>query len=183
MWGFFNSPEIHDAAANAITPPHYTQAFSFANASYVGAHYLGHFELESYDTLNCSAHCDDYTERAMKANNGTEKEEQSTCQGINIYFERSPVIHLGPKCPNSMSRTIIKCALWGEDLDPKNATNTGYTEWNFDVVIAGSNGYSVGEKEEESKGLSNALSTYKGEMVNKVVVGLVLTSLVCGIML
>jgi hypothetical protein len=182
MWGFYDSPEIHNAAANATTPPHYTQSFRFANASYVGAHYLGHFELESYDTLNCSARCDDYTKRAKKSNNETEGVEQSICQGINIYFERSPTIHLGAKCPNSKSRTIIKCALWGEELDPKNATNTGYTEWNFDVVIAGSNGYTVGEKGKESRGFSNTLAVGKGELVKKVVAGLMVTSLVWGLM-
>jgi hypothetical protein len=160
MWGFYDSSSIHDAAANAPTPPHYTQSFAFANASYVGGTYLGHYELESYDTLNCSARCDEYTTRIlsdMQSNNKTSDEEvPSICQGINIYFERSPVIYLGPKCPNSKSRTVIKCALWGDELEAKNATNTGYTEWNFDVVIAGSNGYSLGEEGKASAGVRSA---------------------------
>jgi hypothetical protein len=170
MWGFYDSFDIHDAAANAPTPPHYTQSFAFANASYVGGHYLGHYELESYDTLNCSARCDEYTNRILsdtQSNNETSAEEvPSICQGINVYFERSPVIHLGPKCPNSKSRTVIKCALWGDELEVRNATNTGYTEWNFDVVIAGSNGYSLEEDGKASAGVrSVAGSKGKGRVI------------------
>jgi hypothetical protein len=189
MWGFYDSSEIHDAAANAITPPHYIQAFAFANASYVGGHYLGHYELESYDTLNCSARCDTYTDRILsdiQSKNAISKdEEQSICQGINIYFERSPVIHLGSHCPNSKSRTVIKCALWGEELEPRHATNTGYNEWNFDVVIAGSNGYSLGKEAKKAKKAKKSAGVrdepQKGA-VGKVIMAFGLVAVVIGVL-
>jgi hypothetical protein len=31
-------------------------------------------------------------------------------------------------------------------MEEKGATNTGYMEWDFEVVIAGSNGYRLGKE-------------------------------------
>ena len=78
-----------------------------------------------------------------------------TCNGFNLYFERSPSIHLGPNCRDAASRTIIKCALWGEGVEEERATNTGYTEWDFNVEIAGSNGYRLGGEEKTSEGVES----------------------------
>jgi hypothetical protein len=33
-------------------------------------------------------------------------------------------------------------------MEEKGATNTGYMEWDFEVVIAGSNGYRLGKEDE-----------------------------------
>lgn len=158
--GFYHSKEIQDVAEKAETPPGYIQSFESAKGSYVGAKYLGHYELSSFDTLACARRCDEY-EKMVKplstgtdansglqttaqndaANKSNEDEQNQICKGFNVYFERSPTIHLGPKCRDAPSRTIIKCALWGEPLHIEKATNTGYKEWDFDVAIAGSNGY------------------------------------------
>ncbi|EMD66110.1 hypothetical protein COCSADRAFT_137372 [Bipolaris sorokiniana ND90Pr] len=136
MRGFYYSPEIRHAAENAPIPPGYIESFVSANGSFVGSHYLGHYELKSFDTLE-----------------GTEPGHDQICQGFNTYFERAPAIRLGPECRESTSRTIIKCALWGEPLRIEGAKNIGYREWEFDVVIAGSNGYSL-EKYAESRNLA-----------------------------
>ncbi|ENI01868.1 hypothetical protein COCC4DRAFT_147315 [Bipolaris maydis ATCC 48331] len=136
MRGFSYSSEIRHAAENAPIPPGYIESFVSANGSFVGSHYLGHYELKSFDTLE-----------------GTESGHDQICQGFNTYFERAPAIRLGPGCRESASRTIIKCALWGESLRIEGAKNIGYREWDFDVVIAGSNGYSL-EKYAESSNLA-----------------------------
>jgi hypothetical protein len=181
MWGFYNSSEIHDAAMNARVSLRYTQAYGFAKASYTGAHYLGHFELESYDPLNCSMRCDEYSSRAIGLTNEDGQTDQvkeyKTCRGINVYFERSPALHLGPKCKSSPSRTIIKCALWGESLDHKHATNTGYTDWGFDVVIAGSNGYNLRDEGKTSVGTRSI--AFRNVLVQTIVAMLVMGYLAC----
>lgn len=166
--GFHLSPGIHDITADAATPPGYIQSFAFANGSFVGTHYLGHYELESYDTLECSKRCNEWGRsvnstgsgasdqtgaqthdqtNAIMSENGTDgypgNADGQLCQGFNVYFERSPAIWLGPECREAESRTIIKCALWGEPLRIEGATNIGYREWDFDVAIAGSNGYNL----------------------------------------
>ncbi|RMZ73069.1 Galactose oxidase [Pyrenophora seminiperda CCB06] len=124
---FYVSRAILSTASHVPTPQtpvKYTRAFSVANASYSGTTYLGHYELRSYDPSVCAAH---YTEQP--------------CKGFNIYFERSPSIHLGPGCKTASTRTLVKCALWGEELIKKAVVNRGSKEWDFEVVIAGSNGY------------------------------------------
>lgn len=181
MRGFSYSSEIRHAAENAPIPPGYIESFVSANGSFVGSHYLGHYELKSFDTLECARRCDEWGKLASSLlgdgpsssnesntrdaspivatsyrntdNRGTESGHDQICQGFNTYFERAPAIRLGPGCRESASRTIIKCALWGESLRIEGAKNIGYREWDFDVVIAGSNGYSL-EKYAESSNLA-----------------------------
>ncbi|EUC49470.1 hypothetical protein COCMIDRAFT_84457 [Bipolaris oryzae ATCC 44560] len=168
MRGFYYSPEIRHAADNAPIPPGYIKSFVSANGSFVGSHYLGHYELKSFDTLECARRCNEWGKLANPPSDGPSSNESNTrdaspivatsyrdpdtrgtepghdqlCQGFNTYFERAPAIRLGPECRESTSRTVIKCALWGEPLRIEGAKNIGYREWDFDVVIAGSNGYS-----------------------------------------
>ena len=169
--GFYHSPEIHDAAASAAIPPGYVQSFASANGSFVGTQYLGHFELQSYNTLACSKRCNEWGRLGNLLSDGPGNQtaaavfeigdntvagraDEQVCQSFNVYFERSPAIQLGPECRDSTSRTIIKCALWGEPLRIEGATNVGYKEWDFDVAIAGSNGYNL-EKYAEAKNMAS----------------------------
>jgi len=176
---FYSSPAIHDLSALAPapkTPTNYTRVFSLAEASYTGSTYLGHFELHAYSPEACATRCNTYdsvlnkldleltTEASISSSPET---PEQLCKGFNIYFERSPSIHLGPECKTASSRTLIKCALWGEGLRKVAVNNRGYKEWDFDVVIAGSNGYhlerfgedKVGEKTgEEGEGEKSVAS-------------------------
>lgn len=201
MLGFHLSPEIHDIAANAAIPPGYIKSFAFANGSFFGTYYLGHYELQSYDTLECSERCNRWGQSVNSTSGGpsgqadarnpgqtntavtgvdedkhVRKTQEQICQGFNVYFERSPAIHLGPECRESESRTIIKCALWAEPLRIEGAKNIGYREWDFDVAIAGSNGYHL-EK------YAGAESMAAGRKVGKtVVVALFVGQLILAIM-
>ncbi|KAI4942623.1 hypothetical protein J4E91_010018 [Alternaria rosae] len=177
MWSFYSSPLIREPALNATTPDRYSLSFQGANASYAGKTYLGYYELHSYDTSECARKCDAWgvdlnTNTNINPNPNSTPQESSAqsstpsdqtplliptpppqpqiCNGFNLYFERSPSIYLGPKCQDAASRTIIKCALWGEGVEEEGTTNTGYTEWDFRVVIAGSNGYRLGEEKAQA---------------------------------
>ncbi|CAE7030428.1 hypothetical protein P3342_006316 [Pyrenophora teres f. teres] len=149
---FYDSPTIHSLAAHAPipqVPTEYVLAFSLAEASYSGRKYLGHFELEAYSPEACAAHCNAYGSELASPNPGLhsttaesdDSDLEQQCKGFNIYFERSPSLRLGPECKTASSRTLIKCAIWGSQLRKQGAVNRGYKEWDFDVVIAGSNGY------------------------------------------
>lgn len=90
--------------------------------------YLGFTDLESYDVLGCAAQCN----------------EINGCVSINIYFERDPSVDPGTgnnSCSDPASTTNIKCAFWGGPVDTANAVNAGQYQNEFEVVIAGSNGY------------------------------------------
>lgn len=56
-------------------------------------------------------------------------------------FERSPVAPPSRECRNPNSTTIIKCTLWSSVVTSANASNKGQMREKFEVVIAGSNGY------------------------------------------
>lgn len=62
------------------------------------------------------------------------------CISINMAFERTPSADPAV-CVDPSSVTVIKCVFWGEPITASTATNTGYRRDNFQVVIAGSNGY------------------------------------------
>jgi hypothetical protein len=105
-------------------------AFADLHASISSLKYLEHTEVDTYDTGNCSRMCDRIT----------------GCQSFNIYFERKPLLALGPGCRISEASATIKCAFWGGMLNgDKEAKNTGYKLWDFEVAMAGSNGYNKGE--------------------------------------
>jgi len=106
---------------------------------------MGYSLLQSYDTANCAAQCDQIV----------------GCQAINVAFERAPRVDPGTECTNppryvwlslfasesylanlEASTTLIKCVFWGGPVTPQNAVNNGQWRGNdFHVVIAGSNGY------------------------------------------
>jgi hypothetical protein len=66
------------------------------------------------------------------------------CMAINIYFERDPTVDPGngnSGCANPASTTNIKCVFWGGPVTSDNALNAGQYRNQFQVVVAGSNGY------------------------------------------
>ncbi|KAH8728061.1 hypothetical protein GQ44DRAFT_58353 [Phaeosphaeriaceae sp. PMI808] len=97
----------------APVPNNYSRIYSDRHACSVSNHHLSYFELEWFDTINCSNKCD----------------SAKGCQAFNIYFERIPTLNLGPKCRTAESTTAIKCVLWGNKLKESYATNRGYMNW------------------------------------------------------
>ncbi|KAI0574734.1 hypothetical protein TUN199_10940 [Pyrenophora tritici-repentis] len=95
---FYDSPAIHSFAFQAPIPKFptaYALAFSLAEASYSDRGYLGHYELEAYSPDVCAAHCNAYGSERTSPDASLDHEQE--CKGFNIYFERSPSIHLGPE--------------------------------------------------------------------------------------
>lgn len=89
---------------------------------------MGLYTLMSYNTTQCAGYCNSTT----------------GCEAINIYFERDPVVNPGPNCPNPPASTNIKCTLWGSPVSAATATNEGQYRDQFEVVIAGSDGFNMG---------------------------------------
>lgn len=122
---FDRSTTLRDISLNATTPEDYTNAFFAQIGSVITSQYLGYSELKSYDTKKCAAKCDKIDE----------------CMAINIYFERTPTIYLAEECPDAPSMTVIKCVFWGKEIRRNDIFNWGRKDWEFDIVMAGSNGY------------------------------------------
>jgi hypothetical protein len=113
------------AASVAPTPSGYTKEFTNLAASNNVYGYLGFTTLQSYDVMTCSKKCD--------AIDG--------CMSFNLYFERDPSLDPGTGCTNPAPVTMVKCVFWGGPVNQGNAVNTGQFRSSFQVLIAGSNGY------------------------------------------
>ncbi|TGO20685.1 hypothetical protein BPAE_0274g00050 [Botrytis paeoniae] len=122
---FLANPVFSDAASAASTPAGYTQSFQNLKASNKAYGYMGFTTLENYDSELCASKC--------SAING--------CMAFNLYFERDPSVEPGASCEDPPSVTMIKCVFWGGPVSTENAVNSGQYRDNFQVVIAGSNGY------------------------------------------
>ncbi|KAK7978785.1 hypothetical protein PG988_006275 [Apiospora saccharicola] len=123
---FLAFPDFANAANNAQVPRNYIQTFANLNSANNDYGFLGLINLASYDTQACATACDN--------TNG--------CSAINIYFERDPSLSPDDKdCPNPASTTTIKCVFWGGPVNPNNAGDKGKPISQFQVVMAGSNGY------------------------------------------
>ncbi|KAF4550457.1 Hypothetical protein D9617_17g047250 [Elsinoe fawcettii] len=123
---FSKNPFFASAALSATTPEGYNNTFTNWNASNQAYGYLGYQLLDVYDTTLCAAKC-----------NAIED-----CLAFNIYFERDPTIDPHPiSCPNPLSTTNIKCVFWSGPINKANAINFGQYRAQFQVAIAGSNGY------------------------------------------
>ncbi|KAG8632125.1 hypothetical protein KVT40_001265 [Elsinoe batatas] len=123
--GFTGATSFADAANGASVPSGFVSVFTNQQASKNGNDYLGHTLLTSYDVPACAAAC----------------AGKPTCQGFNILFERGPSLTPGAACPNPAGVAYIKCVLWGGPLTLDSLTNVGYTNQQFQILIAGSNGY------------------------------------------
>jgi hypothetical protein len=127
-------PAFSQDALSAVTPQGYANVFKNLNASVSANSYLTYETLTSYDVEGCAAFCD----------------ETTLCTAFNIYIERDPSVNpttngvnvgWGNHCPNPPSITNYKCSLWSSSIDAASATNYGQMRDEFEVVIAGSNGY------------------------------------------
>ncbi|KAI8317307.1 hypothetical protein K4K59_008606 [Colletotrichum sp. SAR11_240] len=154
---FLSSADLSAAAKNAPTPAGYFNTFKNLQASSSAYGYMGYATLDSYDTKACAAKCD--------AING--------CVAFNIYFERDPtVVSMPPlpdeekkpsntiqepadSCPNPASTNVIKCVFWGGPVYESYTTNRGQWRNQFEVVIAGSNGY-VAQRADNQAGYAPA---------------------------
>lgn len=112
-------------ASSAPTPSGYDNTFTNLQASNNAYGYLGLTTLQSYDTISCASKCN-----AIQG-----------CSAFNIYFERDPSVDPASNCPDPASTTNIKCVFWGGPVTAANAKNAGQYRTQFQVVIAGSNGY------------------------------------------
>lgn len=112
-------------ASAAPTPSGYVNTFTNLQGSSGAYGYMGLTTLATYDPALCASKCNAIT----------------GCVGINIYFERDPSVDPGTGCQNPPSTTVIKCTFWGGYVAAENAVNTGQWRNQFQIVIAGSNGY------------------------------------------
>ncbi|RMZ75472.1 hypothetical protein DV738_g5463, partial [Chaetothyriales sp. CBS 135597] len=123
---FLEDADLSTAAENAPTPEGWISVFTnLQGATQAPMGYLGYDSLTSYNTEECADNCD--------ALDG--------CRAINIYFERDPVVTPGEDCPDPDSTTVIKCVYWGTAIGPDTATNREQRHRDFEVAVAGSNGY------------------------------------------
>lgn len=136
---FLSLKDFASTSNAAATPQGYKVAFTDLNGSVQGTKYLGYKTLQTYSTIQCQQFCD----------------QTNGCKACNIYFERNPTVYPAASCANPSSLTNIKCALWGQNIDDSLATNMGQYQKDFQVVIAGSNGYN-------KKMDPNSISGFKG---------------------
>lgn len=129
---FQSSPTIHTLSLSAETPEGYKMTFHNKFASINHGSYIGMVPMPSYNTSFCAYQC---TLRKSKRDGG--------CHGFNTYVERQPKVNVAEECPNPESMSVFVCALYSESkaVHEKYATNVGYIQEEFRVVIAGSNGY------------------------------------------
>ncbi|KAK2765818.1 hypothetical protein CKAH01_15567 [Colletotrichum kahawae] len=137
---FLSSADLSATTKNAPTPSGYFNTFKNLQASSSAYGYMGYTTLDSYDTKLCASKCD--------AING--------CVAFNIYFERDPTVEPADSCPNPASTNVIKCVFWGGPVYESYTTNRGQWRRQFEVVIAGSNGY-VAQRADNQAGFNAAV--------------------------
>ncbi|KAH0380119.1 hypothetical protein KCU92_g7785, partial [Aureobasidium melanogenum] len=113
-------------SSGAGVPSGFTETFQSLNASNSADNYMGYTLLSSYDVNSCASDCSSI----------------SGCNSFNIYFERDPSVNPdSSNCANPNSTINIKCVWWGGAVTAANANNFGQWRDEFQVLIAGSNGY------------------------------------------
>ena len=141
---FRADPFYSDAASGAPLPSGFSAAFINTGASPNADMYLGFTLLDTYDVATCARKCQAIDE----------------CRSFNIYFERDPSVNPDDaSCANPPSVTNIKCVWWGSLISPANNVNSGQWRNQFEVVIAGSNGYTVGAAPSASSTTSSSASS------------------------
>ena len=120
---FLEYDAFEQTAAAAAAPPSFTRIFYNAKAAIETPDYLTYYTLDSYDVSACEDHCDN----------------TDHCTTFNIFFERAPTVDPNEKCKDPPSTTLIKCSLYSSPNG--NVSNDGQYRSDFQVVIAGSNGY------------------------------------------
>jgi hypothetical protein len=125
---FRNSNVFSNAANGAVTPDKFTQTFVNKQASLEGCGYLGYTPYDTYNVAQAAQDC----------------LNKDGCRGFNIYYERDPSVTPDyTDCKNPASTTVIKAAFFGNTVSPSGATNVGQYRSDFQVIIAGSNGYAL----------------------------------------
>ncbi|KAF1985364.1 hypothetical protein K402DRAFT_455027 [Aulographum hederae CBS 113979] len=119
---FRADPNIASQWSVASAPSGYKQTFSGLNAASNAFGYMGFSTITTYDVSQCAAKC-----------NG-----KAGCLSFNIYFERDPPLKT---CPGACASVVIKCTYYGGPLDATTAVNTGQIRGDFEIAVAGSNGY------------------------------------------
>jgi hypothetical protein len=123
----FRADSYYSNAANAAkVPVGFKSVFTNTNASPNAPIYLGFTLMDSYDVQSCATKCNAIT----------------GCTSFNVYFERDPSVDPNDaSCLNPPSVSNIKCVWWGSTISTANNVNNGQFRGNFEVAIAGSNGY------------------------------------------
>jgi hypothetical protein len=121
---------ISSVAVAAPTPSGYTQNFQNLGGASNALGYLGYAVVNKgrtgYDVNWCANKCNAI----------------AGCSSFNIYMERAAVQEPGPNCRNPQAFANIKCSFWGSGLTPETTKqNQGQYQADFQVAIAGSNGY------------------------------------------
>ena len=113
-------------AKAAKVPMGFASVFSDTKASPNAPGYLGFTLMDTYDVNTCANKCN-----AIK-----------DCTSFNVYYERDPSVNPNDaSCSNPPSSTNIKCVWWSSAISPEVNINNGQKQNDFQVVIAGSNGY------------------------------------------
>ncbi|GAM85279.1 hypothetical protein ANO11243_032830 [Dothideomycetidae sp. 11243] len=129
--GFLNDTTIYQTALNAGTPSGYVWNWAGLYTAVISSSYIGYAQLTSYNASACAAYCNSV----------------SNCQGFDMYYERDPTVWPGASCPNPTMQSSIHCALYSSAVTVASASNVGQWNGNFQVLVAGANGYSkVGAK-------------------------------------
>ena len=118
--------KIASVAKGASTPSGYFNTFTNLQGASSAYGYLGYKVVESYDPSHCASECN----------------SKDGCLGFNIYVERDPSANPGPECRDPEAVANIKCSFWGGPVYTDTANNNGQWREQFEVAIAGSNGYS-----------------------------------------
>ncbi|KAI5272126.1 hypothetical protein E4T47_04512 [Aureobasidium subglaciale] len=114
------------SAASAAVPAGYVSSFVGLTASNSADGYAGFTLMDSYDVAGCAAKCNAI----------------SSCKSFNIYFERDPSVNPDDTtCSDPASYVQVKCVYWQGAVTTDNANNFGQWRNQFQVLIAGSNGY------------------------------------------
>ena len=114
-------------ADEAPVPNGYKLAFKNTHASAQADDYRGYIALSTYNVQSCADQC-----------------TVMNCTSFNVYYERDPSVNPdSPKCQDPSSITNLKCAWWGSVINSGDATNSGQYREKFQVVVAGSNGYTL----------------------------------------
>ncbi|KAF2722470.1 hypothetical protein K431DRAFT_221934 [Polychaeton citri CBS 116435] len=124
---FKADPTISSVASSATNPSGYFSNFKNLPGASNAYAYLGYTLVKSgqYDVDFCASKCN----------------AKSGCLAFNIWFERDPVVDPGTGCTNPDAFANVKCSFWGSGLDSKTANNYGQWRSQFQVGVAGSNGY------------------------------------------
>jgi hypothetical protein len=142
---------ISDSATSAVTPSGYISSYVNTNATYNEPKlFAGYTDLDTYDVQRCK--CLHLVPRCLapptlkpstyKFKSGADIcDSVPSCNAFTTYFERSPTMYPGPRCPNPPSSTKIKCAMWRGTITSDMPMNSGQYQQDFLVVIAGSNAY------------------------------------------